>query len=229
MSQNVTSVRMPGRRALLAVLAVTLLASCASMDKSQKGAAAGGAGGGALGAFIGHQIGSTAKGAIIGAVVGGIAGAVIGEQMDKQAGELSGDLEGARVVRVGEGLVVTFEDGILFGFDSSSIQGTARSNLQKLSASLQKYPKTDIVIVGHTDSKGTASYNQELSQRRSDSAASFLASEGVTRSRMRTSGKGEAEPISSNDNAAGQSQNRRVEVAIVADAALREQAGRAAN
>jgi outer membrane protein OmpA-like peptidoglycan-associated protein len=211
-------------RTTAAILAVTAVLPACSMSNTQKGAVIGAASGGAVGAVIGKKVGSTAKGAIIGAAVGGTAGAVIGRRMDKQAAELAMEIPGARVERVGEGIVVTFDSGLLFAYDSDAIQGAARENLTNLAESLRKYSDTDVLIVGHTDATGSDSYNQGLSDRRATSAASFLAAQGVTRTRVRTAGRGEAEPIDSNESAEGRALNRRVEVVIVANQQLRQSA-----
>ena len=211
-------------RATVGALAIACaLPACASFNNTQKGAVIGAAAGGVAGGVIGHQIGSTAKGAIIGAAVGGTAGAIIGARMDKQAHELAGEIPGARVERVGEGIVVTFDSGLLFAFDSDAIQGAAGTNLTNLANSLDKYPKTDVLIVGHTDNKGTDAYNLDLSQRRAASAATYLASQGVDRTRLRTTGRGETEPIASNDTDEGRAQNRRVEIVIVANDQLKKE------
>ena len=213
-------------RTTAAILAVTtVLPACASMSKTQKGAVIGAAAGGAAGAIIGKQVGSTAKGAIIGAAVGGTAGAIIGRRMDKQAEELAMEIPGARVERVGEGIVVTFDSGLLFAYDSDAITGAARENLANLAESLSKYSDTDVLIVGHTDATGSDAYNQGLSERRAASAANFLASQGVTRTRVQTAGRGEGEPIDTNESAEGRALNRRVEVVIVANEQLRQSAG----
>ncbi len=212
------------RRSLAGVLTLAALVPLAmncAMNKTEKGAIIGAGAGGAVGAVIGKATGSTVRGAIIGAAVGGVAGAVIGHQMDKQAEELAYDLPGATVQRIGEGITVTFPEGLLFGFDSDQISPAARDNLRRFAASLQKYPNTRTLIVGHTDSDGSADYNMDLSNRRALSAASFLAGEGVDRSRISTAGRGETEPIATNESDAGRQQNRRVEVAIYADAAAR--------
>lgn len=195
---------------------VSLAVGCA-MNKAEKGAIIGAGAGGAAGAVIGHATGSTVRGAIIGAAVGGVAGAVIGHQMDKQAQELAYDLPGATVQRVGEGITVTFPDGLLFGFDSDQLGYIARDNLSRLAASLKKYPNTRALIVGHTDSEGSTAYNMDLSNRRALSAAGFVAGEGVARARICTAGRGEAEPIATNAEAEGRRQNRRIEIAIYAD------------
>jgi len=194
------------------------------MNKTTKGAIIGGAAGATVGGVVGHQVGSTAKGAIIGAVVGGAAGALIGHQMDKQAEELQQSIPGATVQRVGEGIVVTFASGLLFDFDSSVIRGETRSNLDELANSLEKYPRTNLTIVGHTDDVGTASYNDGLSERRAASTARYISSQGVSRGRLTTRGRGESEPIASNETDEGRQQNRRVEVAIYASKTMRDQA-----
>ncbi len=205
----------------LATVALVQLSGCASWNRKQKGAAVGAAAGAGVGAIIGNQTGSTARGAIIGAVVGGTVGAIIGHQMDQQAKEIQQNIPGAVVTRVGEGIAVTFASGLLYDFDSDAIRADAAQNLRTLAASLDKYPNTDILIVGHTDAVGSDSYNQGLSQRRASSASNFLTSQGVSAGRLRSAGRGETEPIASNDDESGRQLNRRVEVAIYANAAAR--------
>ena len=204
------------------VLVTVQTAGCASWGRREKGAAAGAAAGAVVGGVIGHQTGSTARGAIIGAVVGGAAGAVIGHQMDQQAKELEQNIPGATVTRVGEGIAVSFASGLLYDFDSDAIKPTAAQNLRTLAQSLGKYPNTDVLIVGHTDATGSDSYNMSLSERRARAAQNFLVGEGVTPTRLRAAGRGETEPIASNETEAGQAQNRRVEVAIYANAQARK-------
>jgi outer membrane protein OmpA-like peptidoglycan-associated protein len=207
------------------VLASFALSACATMSNKERGAVIGATAGAAVGGVIGNNTGSgsTAKGAIIGAVVGGAAGAIIGHQMDQQAKELAISIPGAKVERVGEGIQVTFDSGLLFDFDSDAIRSDAGRNLVELAKSLNKYPKSQLLIVGHTDSKGDDSYNQSLSLRRASSAASYLASQSVTRSRIATNGRGESEPLASNDTDAGRQLNRRVEVAIYASEGYRSE------
>jgi len=201
--------------------ATVVLSGCAGMSQQQKGAVIGATTGAAVGGVIGNQTGSTARGAIIGAVVGGAAGAVIGHQMDQQAKELQQNIPGATIQRVGEGIAVTFASGILFPFNSTEILPDGRTNLQQLASSLEKYPNSDILIVGHTDSVGTDAYNNDLSQRRALAAQSYLQSLGVPAARLQATGRGESEPIQSNDTDAGRAQNRRVEIAIYASEAYR--------
>lgn len=197
----------------LATALVSLAGGCA-MNKAQKGAIIGAGAGGVAGAVVGKVTGSTVRGAIIGAAVGGVAGAVIGHQMDKQAQELAYEIPGATVQRIGEGIAVTFPSGLLFGFDSDQLMPEARDNLRKFAASMSKYPNTRTLIVGHTDSQGGSSYNMALSERRAESAASFIRGEGVGSARASTAGRGETEPIASNGSDYGRQQNRRVEIAI---------------
>ena len=206
------------------VVAAIALNACASLNNKEKGGIIGASGGAVIGGAIGKANGSTAKGAILGAVVGGAAGMIIGNQMDKQAAELKQNIPGAVVERVGEGIQVTFDSGLLFDFDSDVVRTEARTNLRNLAASLDKYPGSDLLIAGHTDSVGTDAYNLALSQRRSEAAVAYLSSQGVSRSRMTSRGLGETEPVAANDSDAGRSKNRRVEVAIYAGAAQREQA-----
>ena len=214
----------------VAALAAALVAlnACASLNNKEKGGIIGATGGAVIGGAIGKANGSTAKGAIIGATVGGAAGMIIGHQMDKQAAELKQNIPGAVVERVGEGIQVTFASGLLFDFDSDVVRPEARTNLRNLAASLDKYPGSDLLIVGHTDSVGADSYNLGLSERRASSAVTYLASQGVERSRVRSRGLGETEPVAPNDTDAGRSKNRRVEVAIYAGEAQRAEARRQA-
>jgi outer membrane protein OmpA-like peptidoglycan-associated protein len=202
-----------------------LIASgCKSMNKTQKGAVIGAAGGGAIGAVIGKAAGNTAMGAIIGAAVGGATGAVIGHKMDKQAEEMKKVLGDAEVRRVGEGIVIDFKEKVLFGFDRSDLGANAATNLDKLINVLNKYPDTDIKILGHTDNKGTDAYNQGLSERRAASVSSYLKDHGISSSRVSTKGMGENDPIASNDTEEGRSQNRRVEFVITANEKMKADA-----
>lgn len=210
-------------RVVSAVLLGLWVVGCASLSRKEKGAVIGAGAGAAVGGVIGNQTGSTTRGAIIGAVVGGTVGAVIGHQMDQQAKELKQNIPGATVARVGEGIAVTFASGLLYDFDSDVVRAESAQNLRSLAASLVKYPNTDLLIVGHTDAVGTSDYNQTLSQRRATAAANYLASQGVSAGRLRAVGRGETEPLATNDTEAGRQLNRRVEIAIVANAATRNQ------
>ena len=215
------------RRATLSLCALSLAGSataCASLNNKEKAGAIGAATGAVAGGLIGRSNGSTSRGAIIGAAIGGAAGVIIGNQMDQRAKTLEQNIKGARVERVGEGILVTFDSGLLFDFDSDVLREPARANLRELAASFTSYPDTELLIVGHTDSKGEDDYNLRLSERRSNAAADYLASQGVTRTRVRTAGRGENEPVAQNDTEDGRQANRRVEVAITASESLKTQA-----
>lgn len=198
------------------VSAAVLITGCSMLNRTAKGTVIGAGSGAVAGAIAGKYFGDTAKGAIIGAVVGGASGAIIGRHMDNQAEELAKSIENARIDRLGEGIAITFESGLLFGFDSSELQDAAKENLNKLAASLKTYPESNLMIVGHTDNVGSESYNMELSNRRSAAATSYLLSQGIASNRIRTDGRGEIEPIATNDSAEGREENRRIEVAIFA-------------
>ena len=209
----------------IAIVTTGLLApGCNSFTKTQKGAAIGAGAGGVVGAFIGKAAGNTALGAVIGGAVGGTAGAVIGHKMDKQAAEIKQTVPGATVVRQGEGIIVKFDSGILFDVDKTGLKPAAKSNLENLAKSLANNPQTNILIVGHTDNTGTDTHNMDLSIRRAEAVKSYLVSSGVDGARLNTQGKGEIEPIADNATADGRSQNRRVEIAIVANEQMKAEA-----
>lgn len=209
---------------ILALSALLTFYGCSSMNRTQKGAAAGTAAGGAVGAVIGRASGNTAMGAIIGAAVGGATGAVIGREMDKQAEEIRKNVPDAKVERVGEGIVVEFSSNILFGYDRSDLSPEARANLDKLVTVLNTYPETDIEIQGHTDSRGSESYNQTLSERRATTVSTYLASNGITRDRLNIKGFGEEVPKYDNETDEGRAQNRRVEFLITANEKMKAEA-----
>ena len=211
------------------VLVAMIIAGCKSMNKTQKGAAIGTAGGAAAGAVIGRAAGNTALGAIIGAAVGGVTGAVIGRKMDKQAEEIEKKVPGAKVERVGEGIVVDFTEKILFAYDKSDLTTTAMDNLGKLVQILKDYPDTNIEIQGHTDSNGSDDYNMKLSQRRANEVSSYLRSRGVTQTRVTTKGYGETAPVADNGTDEGRAQNRRVTFLITANEKMKEDAKKEAN
>jgi outer membrane protein OmpA-like peptidoglycan-associated protein len=213
------------RSGLIMILsAVLILSGCASWNKTQKGAVIGTAAGGGMGAVIGKASGNTALGAIIGAAVGGATGAVIGHSMDKQAEEIKKSVPDAKVERVGEGIVVEFSSNVLFGFDKTLLSYDAKSNLDKLVTVLNEYKDTDIELQGHTDSKGTESYNQNLSEERAETVSGYLGAKGINGSRMNIKGFGETVPKYDNATADGRSQNRRVEFLITANEKMKADA-----
>jgi outer membrane protein OmpA-like peptidoglycan-associated protein len=207
---------------LVAMILLTQVLTGCKSNNTTKGGAIGAGAGGVIGGVIGHKSGNTAAGAIIGAAVGGATGAVIGRQMDKQAEELKRDLEGATVERVGEGILITFDSGLLFETNSSELQSMTKNNLNDLAGTLTKYDDTNVLIEGHTDNTGEEPYNQRLSERRAEAVQNYLVSQGVDGSRVTTRGYGEEQPVADNDTNTGRASNRRVEVAIYANEKMKK-------
>jgi outer membrane protein OmpA-like peptidoglycan-associated protein len=202
---------------LTLMLAATLILSgCSNWSKTATGAVIGSGAGAAAGAVIGKTLGNTAAGAIAGAAVGGTVGAIIGRNMDRKAREMEEELEGVTIQRVEEGIAVSFDSGLLFGFDSATLRQESIENLQKLTRIINRDEDTILLIVGHTDSVGDENYNLGLSERRARSAANYMIEQGLAQSRVRIEGRGEYEPIDDNNTEAGRQENRRVEVAIFA-------------
>ncbi len=210
--------------ALVFIISSAIILTGCSASSTVKGGAIGAAAGGVLGAVIGKQAGNTALGAIIGAAVGGTAGVLIGKYMDKQAEEMQKDIEGAKIERVGEGIKITFDSGILFATGSADLTPTAKANIAKLATILNKYPDTNILVEGHTDSVGATEMNQKLSERRAASVSGHAMSLGVVGTRFNTVGYGENQPVASNSTKEGRQQNRRVEIAIFANDDLKDAA-----
>jgi outer membrane protein OmpA-like peptidoglycan-associated protein len=214
---------------IVVMSAMIIFAGCSSMNKTQKGVVIGTAGGSAAGAVIGKASGNTALGAIIGAVVGGSAGAIIGNKMDKQAKEIEKTVPDAKVIRVEEGIVVEFSSNVLFGFDKSGLTNDSKNSLNKLVNILDEYPDTNIEIQGHTDSKGSSNYNQDLSVLRADAVTNYLISRSISGDRLTVKGFGERMPKYLNDTEEGRSQNRRVEFLIAANDKMKAEAEKEAS
>ncbi|MFN8178326.1 MAG: OmpA family protein [bacterium] len=212
------------KRIVIMLAIVALVVGGVGCTQTQKGGAIGGSAGAIIGGLIGKQSGHTATGAIIGAAVGGATGATIGHYMDKQKQELDQDLKGAKIERVGEGIKITFDSGILFDVNKADLRPEAQTNLQSLAKVLNKYADTKVLIEGHTDSDGSEDYNLTLSQRRAQAVANYISGLQVDATRLTTMGYGEAQPIASNETAEGKQQNRRVEIAIMANDELKKKA-----
>ena len=212
-----TTVSGPFGRTVVLLATVVTLTGCSSNLRT------GALGGAAAGAVVGGLASGSARGAIIGAAIGGAAGAAIGGIMDAQAEDLQDKLPNAKVERVGEGIQITFDSGILFDVNSSTLRSAAQQNLTDLVRSLEEYEGTDVLVVGHTDSTGAEDYNQSLSERRAAAARNFLIGAGLEPARVQAMGRGEMEPIASNDTETGRQDNRRVEVAIFASEEMQRQ------
>ena len=190
------------------------LAGCTDMGpRQQTGALVGAAAGGLVGGVAGGNPGT----AVVGAVIGGIAGGAIGQGLDAQAGELRGAFGDSRigVVNTGSSLVVTMPQDILFATGSAALSGALRSDLAALAAHLNKYRKSTVQVVGHTDNVGEAGYNMNLSRERAQAVSSVLAANGVSSARLTAIGRGESQPIATNLTAEGRAKNRRVEIIII--------------
>ena len=214
---------------LLLLLAVAVAASgCATMQNNPRavrgagiGAAAGAGTGAAIGAIVGGKKGA-GQGAAIGAVVGLLGGGIIGSYLDKQAREMEAILaEQDRLRREQERLTVVMASDVLFDFDSAQLNPGALPKLRQLGDVMQRYPRTTIQVVGHTDSTGSEQYNLELSRKRAASVADELVGAGVSPGRISVRGMGEAMPLASNASEAGRLQNRRVEIVVNPDESLR--------
>lgn len=201
------------------LLCVAVLFSGCNASNTVKGTGIGVGAGGAVGARIGALAGNTGLGAIIGAAVGGTAGALIGKKMDKQKKELQQSLPDATVETVnnGEAIKVTFDSGILFATNSSTLSDASRNALRNFANSLKSNPDTDIRIVGFTDNTGKVDYNQTLSEKRAKSVYDYLMMQGVSSDRMVYEGKGVHDPVADNSTPEGRSLNRRVEILILAN------------
>ena len=225
--------KMTINRIFAVLFASTVLFGCDAVknaNNQQKGAVIGTAGGAVIGGVVGNNVGegNSALGAIIGGVVGGAAGSYIGDRMDKQAQRIEQEIPGAEVERVGEGINVTFdeESGVYFATDKYTVEGQSRQALLSMANILKEYPKTNILIEGHTDSTGSDAYNLTLSKNRAQAVTNFLAAQGISGDRIETKWYGESQPKYDNSTVEGRSKNRRVELAIVANEELVEEAKR---
>ncbi|WP_370622838.1 OmpA family protein [Winogradskyella forsetii] len=206
-------------------LLLILMTSCKAVDNAnnkQKGAVIGAAGGAILGAIIGNNVGdgnNSELGAVIGGVVGGGAGVLIGRKMDKQAQEIENEIPGATVERVDDGIVLTFDEqsGVYFATEKYNINDKSQATLNKLAGVFKEYPDTNILVVGHTDNTGNDAYNMTLSKNRAQAVTNYLMGKGLSSGRFTTHWFGEEQPMYDNSTAEGRSKNRRVNIAIVPD------------
>lgn len=206
---------------LLLILLFTSL-SCSKWTNRAKGGTIGATSGAVVGGVIGKKAGNTAAGVIIGAAVGGTTGYLIGKYMDKQVAEIRRDIAGSKVERIGEGILITFDAKAMFDINQFNLKSATQNDLNDLSALLNKYDDTEILVRGHTDNTGSDEYNLELSQNRANTVRNFLSQKGVTSRRMSLEGFGEYAPIADNNTASGRRQNRRVEIAIYANNKLKK-------
>ena len=214
-------------KTLYIMLCITLLTSgCTTMSNTSKGAILGGSGGAALGAGIGALIGKgkgATIGAGIGAAVGAGAGTLIGKKMDKQQAELetqlanSAKIEETTDVNGYQAIKVTFDGGILFPTNGTTLSSSAKTNLSNFAVSLKNNPDTDVQIYGFTDNTGSLAVNERISTGRAEAVQLYLIDSGIRANRLSAQGLPMTDYIASNDTEAGRAQNRRVEIYITAN------------
>lgn len=202
-------------------LAALLLSACATspetgqreMTKTGKGAAVGAAAGAVLGGVSG---GDRGKRAAIGAAAGAAIGAGVGKYMQNQEEKLRQQTAGTgvEVSRQGNDVVLNMPSQVTFATDSAQISPAFQGTLDQVASTISEYADTRVQIAGHTDSTGSDSHNQQLSERRAQAVASYLTGRGVAASRISTVGYGESQPVASNDTPDGRQQNRRVEIVL---------------
>lgn len=214
------------KKLLASTLTVLLFAATAFAQtaddhaKAKKGAIIGGIAGAIAGGVIsnnrnGH---SGKRGAIVGGLAGTAAGAIVGAMMDKQERQLR-QIPGVDVSRTADNeLKVTVKNDVLFDYNSAGLRSASRSSLREMANVFEQYPNTSIAVEGFTDSTGSASYNERLSERRASSVANYIESLGVNGSRVETIGYGESRPRATNNSASGRQLNRRVEIHVRANA-----------
>lgn len=220
------------KRVVIVLISIALIAGGCSTLQEHKKTAIGTAAGAAVGAGVGAAI-DGGKGAAIGAAVGALAGGVIGYMFEKQEREFKqalADAEGASIRREQrvledatneaarrdiEVLVLTFQGDVWFDTGSSALKAGAYDEIDRVAAILNRYPETSIRVEGHTDSTGSESFNQDLSEKRAIAVKNALLSKNVAATRIQTIGYGESKPVASNDTEGGRQLNRRVEIVIV--------------
>ncbi len=211
--------------------AAVLLQGCSTMSKTGKGTLIGSGAGAAIGAAVGAVIGDgkgAAIGAAVGTAVGAGAGAIIGKKMDKKAAELEA-IKNAQVETVEDqnglqAIKVTFNSGILFPTNGSTLSQTSKNELTQFAMKMQDMQDTDITVYGHTDNTGSDEVNENLSVKRAESVAKYLKNSGISGNRITTEGKSYSMPVASNSTAEGRAQNRRVEIYITANETMIEKA-----
>ena len=208
---------------IVSIAFIGALSSCdatRNASNAQKGGVIGAAGGAVLGAILGNNVGKGGNseiGAVIGGVVGGTAGVLIGNRMDKQAQKIEEEIPGAQVERIDDAIVITFDEGSGVYFDTNkfNINEQSRTNLDKLSGVMKEYADTNILVVGHTDSTGPYEFNMTLSKNRAQAVTNYLVGKGLSGGRFTTEWFGPDQPTHDNSTAEGRAKNRRVNVAIV--------------
>ena len=206
--------------ALILMVSLTNCNAIKNANNKQKGAVIGATSGAVIGAVIGNNAGKGGNGeagAVIGGVVGGTAGVLIGAKMDKQAQKIEEEIPGATVERVDDAIVVTFDEtsGVYFETNKYNINSASQQTLNKLVGVFKEYPETNILVVGHTDSVGSEDYNMTLSKNRANAVTNYLMTHGISSSRLTTNWYGETQPKYDNGTSEGRAKNRRVNIAVL--------------
>jgi len=219
----------------MAFIFMAAIVSCEATknaNNKQKGAVIGAAGGAVIGAILGNNIGKGGNGeigAVIGGVVGGGAGVLIGNKMDKNAQKIEEEIPGAQVERVDDDIIITFDEnsGVNFDTNKFNINQNSAANLDKLAGVLIEFPDTNVLVIGHTDSAGPDSYNMTLSKNRANAVTDyFTLSKGLPNNRFTTNWFGEQSPVADNATAAGRAQNRRVNIVLVPNDKMKQEAAK---
>ncbi len=204
---------------ILGLGAALVLAGCVTSppgepNRTRNGALIGAGLGAAAGAITGE--GKRRDEVLTGALIGGVLGGAVGQGLDRQAADLRAQLGDDRILinNTGNELIVTLPQDILFPTDSANLRPDLQGDLRILGRNLQQYPNTTVQVIGHTDSDGSAAYNQDLSERRARTVAGVLLETGVGGGRIVPIGRGESSPIASNLTPDGKQRNRRVEIVI---------------
>lgn len=216
---------------LTGILALGLV-NCKAVQNAnnkQKGGVIGATGGALLGAIIGNNVGKGGNGelgAVIGGIIGGGAGVLIGNKMDKQAQKIEEEIPGAEVKRVDNGIVITFDEssGVYFATGKYNVNAGSEATLNKLIGVFKEFPDTNILVVGHTDSDGNENNNMTLSKNRANAVTNYLTQKGVSSGRLTTNWFGQNQPVNDNTTKEGRAKNRRVNIAILPNEKMIEDA-----
>ncbi len=212
---------------MVATTVMTLfLSGCETLDaytgesktsKATKGAIIGAVSGAVVGLVSGDDSVERRKRALIGAGLGALAGGAVGYYMDQQEAKLRAELQGTgvSVTRIGDNITLNMPGNVTFATDSADLSPAFFDVLNSVSTVLDEFDKTVVEVAGHTDSDGTQSYNESLSERRAGSVAAYLRTQGINDQRLITVGMGEMAPVADNNTAAGKQANRRVEITMV--------------
>lgn len=224
-----TFVKFPAFAALATVVALgactnpngTILAQDNDPNQRLKNGALIGAASGAVIGALSKGDGNRDQGAVKGALIGAALGAGGGALLDRQERDLRASLgnDNVTINNTGDRLIVTLPQDILFASGSSAVRPDLQRDLGAVASNLQAYPDSTIQVIGHTDSDGEAGFNQQLSENRANAVAGVLLNNGISNARIQAFGRGESQPVASNLNAQGKSQNRRVEIVILPNAA----------